>query len=52
MNFGVMFLILVAFVLAILGFAAVLSYFLQDALSSKSSLEIDTPEEALERDIS
>ncbi|WP_411842285.1 hypothetical protein [Salinicoccus sp. HZC-1] len=51
MGFGMMFLVLVAFVFAIFAFAGVLSYFLTKALPGKDALIIDTPEEALERKI-
>lgn len=51
MSFPMMFLVFLAFVFAILGFAGVLSYFLNKALPGKDSNVIDTPEEALEREL-
>lgn len=51
MSYSLMFLIVTAFVFAILGFAGVLSYFLTKALPGKDALVVDTPEEALERKI-
>ncbi|MFD2831309.1 hypothetical protein [Corticicoccus populi] len=51
MSFGMMGLIFLAFMFVILTFAGVLGYFLQKALPSKSSVEVDTPEEALNRRI-
>ncbi|GAA3714054.1 hypothetical protein GCM10022378_01080 [Salinicoccus jeotgali] len=51
MSFGMMFLITMAFMFAIFGFAATLYHFLSKALTVKDGLVIDTPEEALERDL-
>ena len=51
MGFGMMSLVLAAFVFAIFAFAGVLSYFLTKALPGKDALVIDSPEEALERKI-
>ena len=46
-----MLLVVLSFMFAILGFAAVLYYFLSQAFRGKDALVIDTPEEALERKI-
>lgn len=51
MSYMMMLLVLIAFTVAILGFAAVLGYFLNQAFPGKSSVEVDTPEEALNRKI-
>lgn len=51
MSYLMMLLVLIAFTVAILGFAAVLGYFLNKAFPGKSSIEVDTPEEALNRKI-
>jgi hypothetical protein len=51
MSFGMMFLIFLAFMVAIFGFSFILSYFLRETLSGKTSIEIDSPEEALHREI-
>ncbi len=51
MSYMMMLLVLIAFTFAILGFAAVLGYYLNKAFPGKSSVEVDTPEEALNRKI-
>lgn len=51
MSMMMMTLVLLAFTFAILGFAAVLGYYLNKAFPGKSSVEVDTPEEALNRKI-
>lgn len=51
MSYAMMLLIVIAFMFAILGFAAVLGYFLQKAFPGRSAIEVDSPEEALEREI-
>lgn len=51
MGSWLMLLVVLSFVSAILGFAAVLYYFLAQAFQSKDALVVDTPEEALERKI-
>ncbi|MCK1976908.1 hypothetical protein LNK15_07565 [Jeotgalicoccus huakuii] len=51
MSSWLMLLIVLSFMFAILGFAAVLYYFLAQAFHSKDAIVVDTPEEALERKI-
>lgn len=51
MSSWLMLLIVLSFLFAILGFAAVLYYFLAKAFHSKDAIVVDTPEEALERKI-
>ncbi|CAD2075097.1 hypothetical protein [Jeotgalicoccus meleagridis] len=51
MGSWLMLLVVLSFMFAILGFAAVLYYFLSQAFRGKDALVIDTPEEALERKI-
>ncbi|MCD2137662.1 hypothetical protein [Salinicoccus halitifaciens] len=51
MSYAMMLLVVIAFVFAILGFAAVLGYFLQQAFPGRSAIEVDSPEEALNRKI-
>lgn len=51
MSMMMMLLVLIAFTFAILGFAGVLGYYLNKAFPGKSSVEVDTPEQALNRKI-
>lgn len=51
MSFGVLFLIFLAFITVIFGFAMVLDYFLRKTLTPRTSVEVDSPEEALHREI-
>ncbi|CAD2079518.1 hypothetical protein [Phocicoccus pinnipedialis] len=44
-------LILIAFMVAILGFAGVLFYFLSKAFHSQDAITVDTKQEALDRPI-
>ncbi|CAM4349014.1 hypothetical protein [Lacicoccus alkaliphilus] len=51
MSYAMMLLVVIAFVFAILGFSAIMGYFLMQAFPTKSSREVDSPEEALNRKI-
>ncbi|WP_020006150.1 hypothetical protein [Salinicoccus albus] len=51
MSNVMLFLISLAFIFAIFAFAGVLSYFLNKALPAKDSNVVDTPEEALDREL-